>query len=203
MGNIHPKYPTDTNRILVNPNPDSLDIALICERDHYDSPGHGLCNTEDGDNIYINMKAAVRKQIFRDFITGIYGKEKQTVFRWSTWDTDVADIFADSDGNIFKNVNNVFDVICTMGCPISEMSQKDVDACCRLLRPDGLLIILSTWKTSKSSRIALSMNVLGEGEVIPNCSVGEPFIPVARVPIPNTKGSMKWSVEVWARKILN
>lgn len=198
MGNTHPSYPADTTRICIEPNPQSLDVALVCERDYYEEPGHGLCQI-DGESVFLNGKMATRKKVFRDFLTELYGGD--IIYKWTTWDTDFADIVPSENGEIFKDTKDMFDVVALIGCPISTMTQIDIDACCRLLKPNGILVIIATWKMNKSSRVAYSMNTLGPDESIPNCSSTKPLIPVARVPINNTKDRLSWSIEVWARSI--
>lgn len=86
---------------------------------------------------------------------GVLPTDMCTVFRWSTWDTDNADIVIPTEDLIRarranvraryrKPSRRVFDAIFTMHYPFGVISDKSFRTACALLKPLGLIVVVST-----------------------------------------------------------
>jgi len=188
------EYSEDKNDIIMAKK-DTIDTVFICEQDFYSTQ---FDQTEMiKDDMYISKKFPVVKDNIKAFIKNIYQGDENTIFRWSTWDTENADIIA---SDIVNNpIQNKFDVICAVGCPIIHFKQEDVEAMCRLLRPEGILIFFTRMDVNRKSLVQRSIEFQDfEYITIPNCT-DRPFLPIVRLPLENLHGRTKLSVEVWKR----
>ena len=187
-------YSEDKNDIIM-PKKHTIDTVFLCEQDFYNE--NYDMTEKTGDNMYISKKFPIVKSNMKSFIKNIYQGDENTIFRWSTWDTENADIIS---SDIVNNpIENKFDVICTVGCPIIHFKQEDVDAMCRLLRPDGILIFFARLRMDQKSLVQRSIDLQDfQDRNIPNC-VDRPFVPIVRLPLENLHGRSQLSVEVWKR----
>ncbi len=187
MGNIPPQFSPNENDVHVDTNNDTVDVAIICEQDYYDEPSDLYHRIQQ--DMYVNTKFPTVKKKVRDFIHNTYGYDK--ICRWTTWDRENADILPYHLEN--SDVRNIFDVVCAIGCPIILFRQEDVDHMCRLLRPNGLLVISAQRDISEDSVMEMAMRISYNS--IPNCNQN-PFVPISRFGIGENK-----SIEVWKRTL--
>lgn len=187
-------YSGDKNDIIM-PKKQTIDTVFLCEQDFYNE--HADMTEKIRDNMYISKKFPIVKSNIKSFIKNIYQGDENTIFRWSTWDIENADIIS---SDIVNNpIENQFDVICAVGCPIIHFKQEDLDAMCRLLRPDGILIFFARLRMDQKSLLQRSIDFQDFEYInIPNC-VDRPFVPIARLPLENLHGRSQLSVEVWKR----
>ena len=117
----------------------TVDVCLACEKDSY---------TDETRNV------SEMKEHFREFMREVLPTDKYTVFRWSTWDTDNADIVIPTEDLIVARRQNVaaryrmpsrgvFDAIFTVNCPFACVSDKSFRTACALLKSLGLLVVVS------------------------------------------------------------
>lgn len=118
---------------------ETIDICLACEKDSYSPELRDMSE---------------KKEYFRQFMRGVLSTDKYTVFRWSTWDTSNADIVIPTEDLIRQRRANVsaryrmpsrrvFDAIFTMHCPFACISDKSFRTACALLKPLGLVVVVS------------------------------------------------------------
>lgn len=190
------QYSTSLNDINVEQGLRIIDTVFLCEQDYYYNDGHMLEKLKE--NVYFNKKFPFVKRSLKEFIKNIYGGNDHTIFRWSTWDVENADIIS---SNVIHNPNeNVYDVVCSIGCPVIQFSQEHVNAICRLLRPDGLLIFFFRGGMHQKSLMQRNIEMQDFQYIsIPNCE-DRPFVPIARTPITNYQNSSEITVEVWKRR---
>lgn len=123
------------------PTFETVDICLACEKDSY-PPGY----LSPGRNI------SELKELFREFMRSVLPTDKYTVFRWSTWDTDNADIVIPREDVIVARRRNVadrylmpqrhvFDAVISMQCPFPLIDNKSLSTMCSLLKPWGLVVV--------------------------------------------------------------
>ena len=195
MGNITSvDYSSSVRDIRVETGNDIIDAAFLCEQDYYDDGGARF--DKINSQMYYNKKFPVVKKNLREFIKTIYGGDDSTIFRWSTWDVKNADIIS-SHVNA-STVKNKFDVICSIGCPVINFKQEDVNSICRLLKPDGILVFYTRIGMDKKSFMQRSIEFQNPQLIIPNC-LDVPFVPISRVGIPNLHGSSEITLEMWKR----
>ena len=107
-----------------------MNICLACERD---------------SNI---------KEIIRRFLRDVFPTDRYTVFRWSTWDTENADIVIPEEDLVVARRQNVanrykmpsrglFEAIFTMHCPFVVINDLSFQTACALLRVGGLLVVVT------------------------------------------------------------
>ena len=122
-----------------HPSVPTIDICLACEKDSYVPELRNMSEI---------------KQHLREFMRSVLPTDRYTVFRWSTWDTSDADIVIPTEDLIVSRRRNVtdryrmpqrstFDAIFTMGCPFSSINDKSFQTMCSLLKPLGLLVVVS------------------------------------------------------------
>lgn len=129
-----------TAEIFINGIPtDTLDICLACEKDGYND------RTRNPSEL---------KQHIRQFMRSVRNVDQYTIFRWSTWDTDNADIAIPTEDLIVARRQNVanryrmpqkraFDAIFSLECPFGVISDKSFRTMCALLKEYGLLVAVS------------------------------------------------------------
>ena len=188
MGNIPPRFsPNESDVPNPDTNSDTVDVALICEQDYYDE--HSGSYHRIREDMYMNTKLPAVKKRVREFIHNTYGYDK--ICRWTTWDRTNADILPYHLEN--NGLRNLFDVICAIGCPIILFSQEDVNHMCRLLRPNGLLLIVTKRDIGQDSAMEMAMRLSYND--IPNCQENR-FVPISRFAI-----GERGSIEVWKRDV--
>lgn len=80
--------------------------------------------------------------------------DKYVIFRWSTWDTDDADIVIPTEDVIVARRQNVanrynmpqkraFDAIFSVHCPFAIISDKSFRTMCSLLNMYGLVVVVA------------------------------------------------------------
>lgn len=189
------EYSGDKDDIIM-PKKQTIDTVFLCEQDFYNEKYD--MTEKIRHNMYVSKKFPIVKSNIKSFIKNIYQGDDNTIFRWSTWDTENADIIS---SDIVNNpIENKFDVICAVGCPIIHFKQEDVDAMCRLLRPEGILIFFARLNMDQESIVQRSINLQDFEYInIPNC-IDRPFVPLVRLPLENLHGRSQLSVEVWKRQ---
>lgn len=185
MGNIPPQFSPNESDVHVDSNRATVDVAVICEKDYYDEPSAGYHMIREG--MYSNTDFPGRKKRIKEFIHDVYGYDK--ICRWSTWDVQNADVLPYHLEN--NDVQNIFDVILAVGCPVMLFSQEHVNDMCRLLRPNGLLLISASRGIHEASTMEMAMRMSSRS--IPNCHQN-PFVPISRFGV-----GAHVSVEVWKR----
>ena len=193
MGNIPPQFSPNVSDVHVDSNRDTVDVAVICEQDYYDEPSAGYHMIREG--MYLSTKFQDIKKSIREFIHEVYGYDK--ICRWTSWDKRNADILPYHLEN--NDVENVFDVILAVGCPVMLFRQEHVNDMCRLLRPNGLLLISAGRGIDEASTMEMAMRLSFNS--IPNCHQN-PFVPISRFGVGANRSvevGANRSVEVWKR----
>lgn len=185
MGNIPPQFSPNESDVHADSNRDTVDIAVICEQDYYDEPSGSYHRI--GEDMYLNTNFPGIKKRMREFIHDVYGYDK--ICRWTTWDRRNADIIPYHLEN--NDAQNIFDVILAVGCPVMLFRQEHVNDMCRLLRPNGLLLISASSAIGEDSTMERAMRM--SYNPIPNCHQN-PFVPISRFSVGANR-----SVEVWKR----
>lgn len=140
---------------------ETVDVCLACERDSY-PPGY-LSPDRDISEL---------KEIFREFMRSVVPTDKYTVFRWSTWDTENADIVIPTEDLIVARRRNVadrylmpqrqvFDAVISMHCPFKFIDNKSFSTMCSLLRPWGILVVFVA-SHANAADIAQSLSLRDE-----------------------------------------
>lgn len=149
------------------PTYETVDICLACEKDSY-RPGY----LSPGRNM------SELKELFREFMRSVLPTDKYTVFRWSTWDTENADIVIPTEDVIVARRRNVadrylmprrhvFDAVFSMHCPFVLIDNKSISTMCSLLKPWGLLVVFVANDRSDSD---ISRSISLRGEPFGDCS---------------------------------
>lgn len=136
----------------------TIDICLACEKDSY---------AQETRNI------GEMKEHFREFMRDVLPTDKYTVFRWSTWDTDNADIVIPTEDLVVARRQNVdaryrmpsrrvFDAIFTLHCPFACVSDKSLRTACALLKSLGLLVVVSSDAASVHEAFRVRPTPLGD-----------------------------------------
>lgn len=123
-----------------HPAVETIDICLACEKDRYVPELRNMSEI---------------KEHFREFMRSVLPTDRYTVFRWSTWDTSDADIVVPTEDLIVARRRNlvdryrmpqrrIFDAIFTMHCPFGCIDDKSFRTMCSLLKPLGLLVVVSS-----------------------------------------------------------
>lgn len=107
-----------------------VDICLACEKDSYPSETRNVSEMKEG---------------FREFMREALPTDKYTVFRWSTWDEEKADIVIpteESSPEYDMPSRGVFDAIFTVHCPFYFLEDRSFRTACALLKPLGFLVVV-------------------------------------------------------------
>lgn len=118
---------------------ETLDVCLACEKDGYNDRPR---NTSE-----------IKRHI-RQFMRSVRNVDQYVIFRWSTWDTEDADIVIPTEDLVVARRQNVanryrmpqkraFDAIFCLGCPFGVISDKSFRTMCALLKPYGLVVAVA------------------------------------------------------------
>lgn len=119
-----------------------LSVCLACHRNDVFRPGYG----EKTDFI---------KRHIKQFLRRVYKTNDSTIFNWNTWDLDTADItvpddsvWVEHEGSMVPDglqaLHELFDVIVSVFCPTMILPVRHVAFAYRLLKPNGLFIVMGS-----------------------------------------------------------
>lgn len=103
---------------------------------------------------YERAKTERIKTYMMTFLLGVYNTDEHTVFNWTTYDTENADIvvpdsttWVDDGGGVFVPENmterrDEFDVVVSVFCPMAAVDSRDVGFTYKLLKQNGIFIVL-------------------------------------------------------------
>lgn len=125
--------------VSLGENP-SLREDLEVQRGHKDVISVCLmCQTDVGTTGY-NYPIAQVKNFYRALLRSFYNTDESTIFTWTTWDVENADIVSPEH---MDGVRNIFDVTISVWCQpqfATKISLEDYQTMCSLLKPGGFLM---------------------------------------------------------------
>jgi len=98
-----------------------------------------MCQQDDGETGY-NYPIAQVKNFYRAVIKSFYNTDASTIFAWTTWDVENADIVLAKD---MDGARDIFDVAISVWCrprDPEDITLEDYQTMCRLVKPGGLVM---------------------------------------------------------------
>lgn len=140
---------------------ESIKVCLLCHRNSQDTALH-------------RTSIAKVKNIIKDFLQDVYPTNPNTIFEYTTWDTEDADIVLSRDTHLRQQTNPIFDVVIELHCYDASFPAEDFRVMCRLLKPYGLFLVPQEVSSTRS------MVAGRDGDF--SCDAGATMVPIFSLP---------------------
>ena len=137
-------------------------VALLCHQNHQTTAFNGT-------------PISHVKGMIKDFLNDVYVVGPHTNIIWRTWDIEDADIVLSRD-TYMQDMRDEFDVAVSMHCRFQydDILPSDFKTMCRLLKPQGLLIVPRNYESMK--RTLEIKEQYGHPELV--CSENTGLVPI-------------------------